>query len=46
MIIMIRDGLEGIKSLTSIIGKTVIKLVWIFFELDLSADSLSHEKQI
>ena len=32
MIIMIRDGSEGIKSLTSIIGKTVIKFAWIFPE--------------
>ena len=31
---IIRDGSEGIKSLTSMIGKTVIKLVWIFPELD------------
>ena len=31
---MIGDGSEGIKSSTSIIGKTVIKLVWIFPELD------------
>ena len=34
MIIMIGDGSEGIRSLTSMIGKTVIKLVWIFPELD------------
>ena len=33
-IIMIGDGLEEIKSLTSMIGKTIIKLVWIFPELD------------
>ena len=31
---MIGDGSEGIKSSTSMIGKTVIKLVWIFPELD------------
>ena len=28
------DGSEGIKSLTSMIGKILIKLVWIFPELD------------
>ena len=27
---MIGDGSEGIKTLTSMIGKTVVKLVWIF----------------
>ena len=32
---MIGDGSKGIKSLTSMIGKTVIKRVWIFPELDL-----------
>ena len=31
---MIGDGSEQIKSSTSMIGKTVIKLVWIFPELD------------
>ena len=31
---MIGDGSEGIKSSTSMIGKTIIKLVWIFLELD------------
>ena len=31
---MIGDRSEGIKSSTSMIGKTVIKLVWIFPELD------------
>ena len=31
---MIGDGSEGIKSSTSMIGKTVIKLVWIFPRLD------------
>ena len=31
---IIRDGSEGIKSLTSMIGKTVIKLAWIFSNLD------------
>ena len=31
---MIRDGSEGIKSLTSMIGKTVIKLIWMFPKLD------------
>ena len=30
---MIGDGSEGIKSITSMIGKTVIKLVWIFPKL-------------
>ena len=32
---MIGDGSQEIKSLTSMIGKTIIKLVWIFLELDL-----------
>ena len=32
---MIENGSEGIRSLTSMIGKTVIKLVWIFLKLDL-----------
>ena len=31
---MIGDGSEGITNLTSMIGKAVIKLVWIFPELD------------
>ena len=31
---MIGDGSEGIKSSTSMIGKTIIKLVWIFPRLD------------
>ena len=31
---IIRDGSEGIKSLTSMIGKTVIKLIWMFPKLD------------
>ena len=31
---MVGDGSEGIKSLTSVICKTVIKLVWIFPEWD------------
>ena len=31
---MIGNGSEGIRSLTSMIGKTVIKLVWIFPKLD------------
>ena len=31
---MIGDGSEGIRSLTSMIGKIVIKFVWIFSELD------------
>ena len=31
---MIGDGSEGIKSSTAMIGKTVIKLVQIFPELD------------
>ena len=34
MIIMIGDGSEGIKSSTSMIGKTVIKRVWIFPKLE------------
>ena len=28
------DGSEGIKTLKSMIGKTVVKLVWIFPGLD------------
>ena len=32
---MIVDGSEGIKILTSMIGKILIKLVWIFPELDI-----------
>ena len=28
------EGSEGIKRLTSMIGKTVIKLAWIFPDLD------------
>ena len=31
---MIGDGSEAIRSLTLMIGKTVIKLVWIFPQLD------------
>ena len=31
---MIGEGSEGIKSLTSIVIKTVIKLAWIFPDLD------------
>ena len=31
---MVGDGSEGIRSLIFMIGKTVIKLVWIFPELD------------
>ena len=34
MIIMIGDGSEGIKSLISMTGKTVTKLVWNYPELD------------
>ena len=34
---MILDGSEGFKSSTSMIGKTVIKLVWVFPELDFSS---------
>ena len=30
MIIMIGEGSEGIKTLTSITGKAIKKLVWIF----------------
>ena len=32
--IIIGDGSEGVNSSTSMIGKTVIKLVWIFPKLD------------
>ena len=31
---MIRDESAGIKSLTSMIGKAVIKFAWVFPELD------------
>ena len=31
---MIGDASEGIRSLTSMIGKRVIKPVWIFSEID------------
>ena len=31
---MIGDGSEGIKSLTSVMSKTVVKLVYIVPELD------------
>ena len=34
MIMMIGNGSEGIKTLTTMIGKTVVKLVWIFPGLD------------
>ena len=51
MIVMIGDRSEGISSLTSMIGKTVIKLVWVFLELDFfsklkptSTDWFPHEK--
>ena len=53
MIVMIGDRSEGISSLTSMIGKTVIKLVWVFLELDFfsklkptSTDWFPHEKQV
>ena len=35
MIIMIGDGSEGIKSSRSMIDETILKLVWLFLELDL-----------
>ena len=34
---MIRDGSEGIKTLTSMTGKTAVKLVWMFPGLDVSS---------
>ena len=53
MIIMIGNGPEGIKTLTSMIGKTVVKLVWIFPILDffkssqyLFTDLFPYEKQV
>ena len=53
MIIMIGNRSEGIRTLTSMIGKTVVKLVWIFSGLDffkssqyLFTDLFPHEKQV
>ena len=53
MIFMIGNGSDGIKTLISMIGKTVVKLVWIFPGLDffkssqcLFTDLFPHEKQV
>ena len=53
MIIMIGNGSEGIKTLISMIGKTVVKLVWKFPGLDffkssqyLFTDLIPHEKHV
>ena len=50
---MIGNGSEGIKTLTTMIGKTVVKLLWVFPGLDffkssqyLFTDLFPHEKQV